>query len=202
MEFTRKVWLLTITSGNIPGANIKYVEACCFSVWQYDRCDSMSVSKGIARTQSPTNKNYALELPAFGVIVGVSPTVVQWRGLTLEEPPSWSRFTSEPGKYAQLANMYPARYTTISNYFDKDKAYIALANLSLLDQMVGWPKFFFAVILNLCRISSFPFGKLGWKRLPSGGILLTFAQKTLFFFIYESVSRPSPYHYCCTIVQA
>ena len=48
----------------------------------------MSVSKGIARTQSPTNKNYALELPAFGVIVGVSPTVVQWRGLTLEEPPS------------------------------------------------------------------------------------------------------------------
>ena len=44
--------------------------------------------KGIARTQSPTNKNYALELPTFGVIVGVSPTGVQWRGLALEEPPS------------------------------------------------------------------------------------------------------------------
>ena len=44
--------------------------------------------KGIARTQSPTNKNYALELPTFGVIVGVSPTEVQWKGLTLEEPPS------------------------------------------------------------------------------------------------------------------
>ncbi len=27
---------------------------------------------------------------AFGVIVGVKPTVVQWPGLTLEEPPSWS----------------------------------------------------------------------------------------------------------------
>ena len=65
-----------------------YMEVRCFSVWQYDRCDSMSVSKGIARTQSPTNKNYALELPAFGVIVGVSPTVVRWWGLTLEEPPS------------------------------------------------------------------------------------------------------------------
>ena len=44
--------------------------------------------EGIARTQSPTNKNYALELPTFGVIVGVSPAGVQWKGLTLEEPPS------------------------------------------------------------------------------------------------------------------
>ena len=61
---------------------------------------SLGICKGIARTQSPTNKNYALELPTFGVIVGVSPTGVQWRGLTLEEPPSWSWLTSEPGKYA------------------------------------------------------------------------------------------------------
>jgi len=46
------------------------------------------ITQGIARTQSPTNKNYALELPTFGVIVGVSPAEVQWKGLTLEEPPS------------------------------------------------------------------------------------------------------------------
>ena len=59
------------------------------------------INKGIARTQSPTIKNYALELPTFGVIVGVSLTGVQWRGLTLEEPPSWSWLTSAPGKYAQ-----------------------------------------------------------------------------------------------------
>ena len=57
-------------------------------------------NQGIARTQSPTNKNYALELPTFGAIVGVSQTEVQWNGLILEEPPSWSRFTSVPGKYA------------------------------------------------------------------------------------------------------
>ena len=44
--------------------------------------------KGIARTQPPTNKNYALELPTLGVIVEVSPTDVQWKGLSLEEPPS------------------------------------------------------------------------------------------------------------------
>ena len=56
--------------------------------------------EGIARTQSPTNKNYALELPTFGAIVGVSQTEVQWNGLILEEPPSWSRLTSVPGKYA------------------------------------------------------------------------------------------------------
>ena len=58
--------------------------------------------KGKARTQSPTIKNYAFELPTFGVIVGVNQTVVQWKGLTLEEPPSWSWLTSTPGKYADL----------------------------------------------------------------------------------------------------
>ena len=42
----------------------------------------------IARTQSSTIKNYALELPTFGAIVGVSQTEVQWDGLILEEPPS------------------------------------------------------------------------------------------------------------------
>jgi len=46
------------------------------------------IYQGIARTQSPTIRNYAFELPTFGVIVGVNPTVVQWPGLTLEEPPS------------------------------------------------------------------------------------------------------------------
>ena len=48
----------------------------------------LMIYKGIARTQSPTNKNYALELPTFGAIVGVSQTEVQWNGLILEEPPS------------------------------------------------------------------------------------------------------------------
>ena len=44
--------------------------------------ENLSINKGldyegIARTQSPTNKNYALELPTFGAIVGVSQTEVQ-----------------------------------------------------------------------------------------------------------------------------
>ena len=47
--------------------------------------------RGKARTQSPTIKKYAPELPAFGVIAGVNPTAVQWKGLVLGEPPSWSR---------------------------------------------------------------------------------------------------------------
>ena len=58
------------------------------SVASVIRVKYYSNDKGIARTQSPTNKNYALELPTFEVIVGVSPTEVQWKGLTLEEPPS------------------------------------------------------------------------------------------------------------------
>ena len=36
------------------------------------------IVQGIARTQSPLRKNYALESPAFGVIAGVSQTGVQW----------------------------------------------------------------------------------------------------------------------------
>ena len=58
------------------------------------------IIEGIARTQSPTNKNDAVELSTFEIIAGVNPTEVQWKGLTLEEPPSWSRLTSTPGKYA------------------------------------------------------------------------------------------------------
>lgn len=50
--------------------------------------ETKGVKQEIARTQSPTIRNYAFELPTFGVIVGVNPTVVQWSGLTLEEPPS------------------------------------------------------------------------------------------------------------------
>ena len=64
---------------------------CKFSVYLYKHIHVSwygSFFKGIARTQSPTIKNYALELPTFGVIVGVNQTVVQWKGLTLEEPPS------------------------------------------------------------------------------------------------------------------
>ena len=57
-------------------------------------------NQGIARTQSPTNKNYAFELPTFGAIVGVSQTEVQWDGLILKEPLSRSLFTCVPGKYA------------------------------------------------------------------------------------------------------
>lgn len=38
-------------------------------------------------------KNFAPELPAFGVIAGVNPTAVQWESLALGKPPNWSRFS-------------------------------------------------------------------------------------------------------------
>ena len=57
------------------------------------------ILQGLARTQIPTNTNYAVEFPTFGEIAGVNPTVVQWKGLALGEPPSWSRLTPQPGKY-------------------------------------------------------------------------------------------------------
>ena len=93
------IWLLRSNHISVIWLNFDQQKSsniiCCLLnsyLWHY---------KGIARTQSPTIKNYALELPTFGVIVGVSLTGVQWRGLTLEEPPSWSWLTSAPGKYAE-----------------------------------------------------------------------------------------------------
>ena len=53
-----------------------------------DKVEIIDNNQGLARTQSPTNKNYALELPTFGAIVRVSQTELQWYGLILEEPPS------------------------------------------------------------------------------------------------------------------
>ena len=50
--------------------------------------DSQLSNWGIARTQSPTNKNYALKWSTFETIVGVNQPEVQWASLILEEPPS------------------------------------------------------------------------------------------------------------------
>ncbi len=53
--------------------------------------DVVKVLENIMRRQRerrpPTTRNYALELPTFGAIAGVSPTEVQWKSLALGEPP-------------------------------------------------------------------------------------------------------------------
>ena len=67
----------------------------CFSI-----CDPFE--RGLARTQTPTTRNCAPEFPTFGEIAKVNPTEVQWKGLALGEPPSWSRLTPTPGKYAEI----------------------------------------------------------------------------------------------------
>ena len=59
-----------------------------------------SFNQGIARTQSPTNKNYVLKLLTFGTIVGVNFFQVQWRSLNLGKLPWWSQLIPGPGKYA------------------------------------------------------------------------------------------------------
>ena len=48
----------------------------------------MTVEEGHARTQCPQNRNYVVKLSTFGIIVGVSLSQVQWKSLTLGEPPS------------------------------------------------------------------------------------------------------------------
>ena len=42
---------------------------------------------GLARTQIPTNRNYAPEFPTLEEIAEVSYSEVQWNSLALEEPP-------------------------------------------------------------------------------------------------------------------
>ena len=78
-----RTWLWPCWDGNV----VSYTEEGLFEIGIL----LCFVNKGIARTQSPTNKNYALESPTFGVIAGVSPTAVQWKGLTLGELPCWSQ---------------------------------------------------------------------------------------------------------------
>ena len=82
------------------GANYFKVRGLSWTLNMFDRDTAHRNSQGIARTQSPTNKNDAVELPTFGAITGVNLTEVQWKGLALGEPPSWSWFTPQPGKYA------------------------------------------------------------------------------------------------------
>ena len=55
--------------------------------------------QGLARTQLPTNRNCDPKVVTLELLAGVSLTEVQWKGLFLGEPPSWSRLTPGPGKY-------------------------------------------------------------------------------------------------------
>ena len=80
---------LTLFTCSGRGAGRRAVHACpllCMHAMVFRE------DQGIARTQSPTNKNYAPELPTFGAIDGVSPTGVQWKGLVHGEPPYGSRY--------------------------------------------------------------------------------------------------------------
>ena len=46
------------------------------------------IDQGIARTQSPTNKNNAPESSTFEMIAHVNQAEVQWKGLSEGEPPT------------------------------------------------------------------------------------------------------------------
>jgi len=50
----------------------------CFLKQAFPGTVFLDFYQGLARTQTPTTKNYAPELPTFGVIAGVNQTEVQW----------------------------------------------------------------------------------------------------------------------------
>ena len=68
--------------------------------------------KGLARTQIPTNRNYAVEFHTFGEIAGVNHSQVQWSSLALGKPPCWSWLIPRPGKYAFKASLGKRLRTT------------------------------------------------------------------------------------------
>ena len=79
---TKSFLLNCILHCNLNLGKKKDINKNTFIIWCYN------FLKGLARTQIPTNINYAIEFPTFGEIAGVNPTGVQWKGLALEEPPS------------------------------------------------------------------------------------------------------------------
>ena len=106
--------------------------------------------QGRARTQSPTNINYAPESPTFGVIARVSQTVVQWKGLALKEPPSWSwlplcqvsmsccdRLSAQSS--SPLSTQWCSRWYTEIVFMKKNK-YLSTVN------MLFWKKITFVII--------------------------------------------------------
>ena len=67
-------WAWSITShSQVNDVQKKWTE-CLSQVHQFRAQFEIVIIEGIARTQSPTNKNDAVELPTFGVITGVNLT--------------------------------------------------------------------------------------------------------------------------------
>ena len=81
------IWIYTKTIHNTGSVKRKTTTHVFTHWYEYDW-------RGRARTQVPTTRNYTLELPTLGVIAGVNPVEVQWKGLILRGPPSWSRCLS------------------------------------------------------------------------------------------------------------
>ena len=62
------------------------------AMWQTFWIIFWTSSQGRARTQSPTTRNYAVEIPTFGEFIRVSTAGVQWLSLAKGELPSWSQY--------------------------------------------------------------------------------------------------------------
>ena len=131
---------------------------------------------GLARTQISTNTNCADESPMFGKITGVNPTRFQWKGLALEEPPSWSRLTSQPGKYelywssnqTHLFGWNTVQLIFVSNFWDwstwEPQQYIMMGIFVLPGKVEIFHKcykerFVAIIIWNLCSTVQYFFLK-------------------------------------------
>ena len=156
----------------------------------FPRCTNImqTFQSGSARTLDPTNKNYAPELSTFGIIIEVNPTEVQWRGLTLEKPPSWSGLISAPGKY-ELPGSDVRLWTlcrhsggsrsrggrTVRPCFYPDRAVNIRSQINRLSTVTFW-----TTITSQYRLS------VGQRRLFSGKIQLKLIPRT-------PATRPATY---------
>ena len=99
---------------------------CTYSVRMFwDFSFIFVLFQGIARTQSPLRKNYALESPAFGVIAEVNLTEVQWKGLTLDRLPSGSKFSP-----CQVSMLRPVSECYITKSYPQNKDFCHIVILA------------------------------------------------------------------------
>ena len=66
------------TDKQMEGAGVNVSRVPYQFTYRKSRWMTFYFFQGIARTQSPTTRNYAPESPTFGVIAKVSQTGVQW----------------------------------------------------------------------------------------------------------------------------
>ena len=146
------LWAVVVAGG---GGKLKIVsshlwiepKAFGFNFFNFWLIPSVSFSDFLFSFLVSFDLAYALELFTFGTIVGVNPSVVQWMGLTLGEPPSWSWFAPEPSfRFYTCCALSPfvCHYCQLSNFTFLWTIYFSASDWP---SFLVWPYFVLAFLV-------------------------------------------------------